>query len=258
MAETDELGRVRALVCEDEPLARRAMEEYLADVPWVEVVATAEDGKESLRLIHKHEPDLVFLDVRMPGLTGLEVLDALDHRPAIVFTTAFDEYAIDAFEHGAVDYLVKPFGRDRLIQTLDRVRVRLVGEARARRAAVGDEGGPTGSADGAPYPERIFARHGSAIVPVPVEEIRHLEAVDGGVELHTGGRALTLTSTLGEVESRLSPDDFVRVHRSHVVNLAHVKSIRRYDDRRLEILMDDGTEILASRAGSKALREMIG
>ncbi|MDX1647518.1 MAG: LytTR family DNA-binding domain-containing protein [Longimicrobiales bacterium] len=264
MAETDELGRVRVVVCEDEPLARDAMVAYLADVSWVEIVATAEDGREALRLIHKHEPDLVFLDVRMPGLSGLEVLEALRHRPAVVFTTAFDEYAIGAFEHGAVDYLVKPFGRDRLVQTLDRVRVRLVGEARARRAEVrarrarSDAKERAERADGGEgWVERIFARHGSAIVPVRVGEIRHLEAVDGGVELHTADRALHVASTLGEVESRLDPGDFVRVHRSHVINLAHVASIRRYDDRRLQIRLDDGTKILASRAGSKALREMI-
>lgn len=253
MAETDELGIVRAVVCEDEPLARRAMEEYLADVAWIDLVAMAHDGSASLRLIHKHEPDLVFLDVRMPGLSGLEVLDALEHRPAVVFTTAFDEYAIQAFEHGAVDYLVKPFGRDRLVQTLDRVRVRLVGEARARRTA------PTDAAQGAgaPYLERIFARDRSSIVPVPVAEIRRLEAVGGGVEIHAGDRTLSLDSTLGEVESRLDPTDFLRVHRAHVVNLSHVKSIRRYDGRRLRISLDDGTEIVASRSGSRALREMI-
>lgn len=256
MAETDEIDVVRAIVCEDEPLARRAIEEYLADVSWVEVIATAEDGGESLRLIHKHEPDLVFLDVRMPGLSGIEVLEALRHRPAIVFTTAFDEYAVDAFEHGAVDYLVKPFGRDRLIRTLDRVRVRLVGEARARRSSDA-LGGASTEPTALAYLERIFARHRGAIVPVAVDDVRHLEAVDGGVELHTAGRTLSLDSTLSEVESRLDPADFVRVHRSHVVNLAHVKGIRRYDDRRLEVTLEGGAAIVASRAGSQALRRVI-
>lgn len=254
MAETDEIGVVRAVVCEDEPLARRAIQDYLEDVAWVQIVATAGDGKESLRLIHKHEPDLVFLDVRMPGLSGVEVLEALQHRPAVVFTTAFDEYAVAAFEHGAVDYLVKPFGKERLIQTLDRVRVRLVGEARARRAR--DAGGRS-TGGGERHLERIFARHRGTIVPVPVREIRHLEAVAGGVELHAEGGTLTLASTLGEVESRLDPRDFVRVHRGHVVNLAHVRGIRRYDDRRLQVILDDGTTIVASRAGSRSLREMI-
>jgi DNA-binding LytR/AlgR family response regulator len=129
--------RVRAVICEDEPLAVRALRQYLKDVDWVEVVGEARNGRDALRLIHKEEPELVFLDVRMPGLTGLEVLEALTHHPAVAFTTAFDEYAVQAFEFGAVDYLVKPFGRDRLVETLDRVRVRLVGEGVVGRGRTG-------------------------------------------------------------------------------------------------------------------------
>lgn len=254
MTDVSDLRAVRAIVCEDEPLARQAMERYLRDVGWIDVVAMAGDGKESLRLINKHEPDLVFLDVRMPGMSGLEVLEALDHRPAVVFTTAFDEYAIQAFEHGAVDYLVKPFGRDRLVQTLDRVRVRLLGEAGSARPRGPEE---VASGQAQRYLERVFARHRKAIVPVPVADILHLEAVDGGSAVHTSGGTLSMDSPLSEVESRLDPADFVRVHRAHVVNLARVRAMRRYDDRRLQITLEDGTRIVASRAGSKALRAMI-
>ena len=246
-----DLSRVRVVVCEDEPLARRAIREYLRDVEWLEVVGTAEDGKQALRMIHKLEPDLVFLDVRMPGMDGVQVLEALDYRPAVVFTTAFDEYAISAFDLGAVDYLVKPFGRDRLIRTLDRVRVRLVGEARAR--VLDDEG----DRDAGPYAERIFARHKGAMIPVAVAEIRRVDAVDGGVSVVTKERVLDLDATLGEMEGRLDPRDFVRVHRAHLVNLSHVVSIRRYDERRLTLRLDDDSTIVASRRGSLALRELM-
>jgi two-component system LytT family response regulator len=246
----DDLGTVRALVCEDEPLAMRAMGEYLKDVAWIEVVGEARDGREALRLIHKFEPDLVFLDVRMPGMTGVEVLQAVEHRPAVVFTTAFDEYAISAFDLGAVDYLVKPFGRDRLVQTLDRVRIRLVGEA---RAAAGAESMPARG----PYAERIFARHRGAVIPVTVAEIRRVDAVDGGVSVVTERGAFELDVTLGEIASRFDPRDFVRVHRAHVVNLAHVVSIRRYDERRLQLRLDDDANIVASRRGSQQLRHLM-
>ena len=246
-----DLSRVRVVVCEDEPLARRAIREYLRDVEWLEVVGTAEDGKQALRMIHKLEPDLVFLDVRMPGMDGVQVLEALDYRPAVVFTTAFDEYAISAFDLGAVDYLVKPFGRDRLIRTLDRVRVRLVGEARAR--VLDDEG----DRDAGPYAERIFARHKGAMIPVAVAEIRRVDAVDGGVSVVTKARVLDLDATLGEMEGRLDPRDFVRIHRAHLVNLSHVVSIRRYDERRLTLRLDDDSTIVASRRGSLALRELM-
>lgn len=246
-----DLGTVRALICEDEPLGIRAIREYLSDVEWIEIVGEARDGREALRLIHKLDPDLVFLDVRMPGMTGVQVLEAVEHPPAVVFTTAYDEYAISAFELGAVDYLVKPFGRDRLVQTLDRVRVRLVGE---RRTAGGENEPPHGDR----YPERIFARRRGAMVPVTVAEIRRVDARDGGVALVTPNDTFDLDVTLGEVAERLNPADFVRVHRAHLVNLSHVVSIRRYDERRLVVRLDDDATVVASRSGSQALREMMG
>jgi two-component system LytT family response regulator len=245
------LGVVRALICEDEPLAVRAIREYLRGVDWIDIVGEARNGKEALRLIHKLEPDLVFMDVRMPGMTGVEVVQAVEHRPAVVFTTAFDEYAIPAFDLGAVDYLVKPFGRDRLLETLDRVRVRLVGQGRA----AGGEA-PPADASTRQFAVRFFARHKGVTVPVPVSEIRRIEAVAGGVALVTPAGSFELDGTLAEVEKRLDPRDFVRVHRAHLVNLAHVTSIRRYDDRRLSLRLDDGFTLVASRRGSQALREM--
>ncbi len=250
MSRDTELGVVRALVCEDEPLARRAIREYLADVAWIEIVGEAPDGKEAMRLIHKLEPDLVFLDVRMPGMSGLEVLDATTHRAAVVFTTAFDEYAVTAFELGAVDYLVKPFGRERLLDTLARVRVRLVGEGMAGRDRRAAESGPRRS--------RLFARRRGAIVPVPVADVVRIDATPSGAELVTEGGTLDLDGTLGEIEAYLDPTDFVRVHRSHIVNMAHVTSIRRYDERRLEVRLSNGSAIVASRQGSRELRGVMG
>ena len=245
------LGVIRALICEDEPLAVRAIREYLRGVDWIDIVGEARNGNEALRLIHKLEPDLVFMDVRMPGMTGVEVLQAVEHRPAVVFTTAFDEYAIPAFELGAVDYLVKPFGRDRLLETLDRVRVRLVGQGRA----AGVEASPADT-PARLFAARFFARHKGATVPVAVSEIRRIDAVSGGVALVTPAGIFELDDTLSEVEERLDPHDFVRVHRAHLVNLAHVASIRRYDERRLSLRLDDGYTLVASRRGSQALREM--
>ena len=151
MTGSDGFGIAKVLICEDEPLAVRALREYLKDVDWIEVVGDARNGSDAVRLIQKLEPDLVFLDVRMPGLTGLEVLERITHHTAIIFTTAFDEYALSAFEFGALDYLVKPFGRDRLMESLDRVRVRLVGEGLAGKT--GQEG-PSSY-----FASRLFVRH---------------------------------------------------------------------------------------------------
>jgi two-component system LytT family response regulator len=247
----DDLGTIRALVCEDEPLAVRAIREYLRDVGWIEVVGEARNGGDALRLIHKLEPDLVFMDVRMPGMSGVEVLEAVENRPAVVFTTAFDEYAIPAFDLGAVDYLVKPFGKDRLLETLGRVRVRLVGE---RRAAVG-AGREPGRGE-RPFARRLFARHKGATVPVAVADVVRVDAMAGGVHLVTAQGTFALEGSLGELQARLDPGDFVRVHRAHLVNLSHVVSIRRYDERRLSVRLDDGSTLVASRRGSQTLREM--
>ena len=255
MTDVSGVGTIRALVCEDEPLARKAIREYLKDVDWVEVVGEAGNGNEARRLIEKLEPNLVFMDVRMPGLTGVEVLEAVSHHPAVVFTTAYDEYAVTAFEMGAVDYLVKPFGRKRLLETLTRVRVRLIGEGLAGEARAG----PTDQRSGSPADcaTRLFARRRGGIVPVRVGDIVRVEASGSGVELVTAEGSFALDATMGEVESRLDSDDFVRVHRSHIVNLAHVVSIRRYDERRLTVRLVDGSTVVTSRQGAKALREIM-
>ncbi len=240
--------RVRAVLCEDEPLAVRALRTYLKAVEWVEVVGEARNGREALRLIHKLEPELVFLDVRMPGLTGLEVLEALTYQPAVVFTTAFDEYAVSAFQFGAVDYLVKPFGQERLVETLDRVRVRLVGEGVLGKAR------PERPAGSSHFPSRLFAQRRGSLVPVPTREIVRVDAASGGVTLVTAAGSFDLDASMAEMEERLDPQDFLRLHRGHIVNLAHVTGIRRYDERRFTVQMDDSSTLVTSRQGAKALR----
>ena len=250
MTSSDGFGTARVLICEDEPLAVRALREYLKDVDWIEVVGDARNGSDAVRLIQKLEPDLVFLDVRMPGLTGLEVLETITHHTAIIFTTAYDEYALSAFEFGALDYLVKPFGRDRLLESLDRVRVRLVGEGVAGKR--GREG------PGSYYASRLFARHRGGIVPVPVDQILRIDATSGGVSLVTSGATFSSDASLGEVQERLNPKEFIRIHRGHLVSLSHVTKIEKYDERRFLLRLDDGSRLVASRRGSQALRELMG
>jgi two-component system LytT family response regulator len=245
---------VRALIAEDEPLARRTLCEFAGELPWMQVVGEAADGAEAVRMIDALAPDLVFLDVQMPELSGLEVLRRIRHDPEVVFTTAHDGYALAAFELEALDYLLKPFGRERFRAAAERVRGRLAATAPAaprtgERAAALEGGGPL---------ERIFVRHRDRIVPVRVEEIARLEAADDYVTVHAGGQKYLVSLSLADLERRLDPARFRRVHRSHVVNLDHVVSLRPYDDaRRLVISLRDGSEVLASRAGSLELRDLI-
>jgi two-component system LytT family response regulator len=241
---------VRAAIVEDEPQARRTLRAYLDGVDWIEIAGEAGDGRAAVRLVDDLQPDLLFLDVRLPELSGLEVVERIRHRPALVFTTAHDRFAVAAFELGALDYLLKPFGRERFARMLERVRAHIDAPAapdaveRTRQAL-------------SPTPlRRLFARSGARIVPIPVESIRRVQAAGDYAEVHcTAGRFL-LQVSLGELLSRLDPERFRQVHRSHIVNLDHVREMKPYDERRLLIRIEGGDEILASRKASEDLRRL--
>lgn len=242
--------KVRALIAEDEPQARRTLRGYLEGVDWIEIAGEACDGAAAVRLVDDLEPDLLFLDVRLPELTGLQVVERIRHRPALVFTTAHDRFALAAFELGAVDYLLKPFGADRFARMLERARALMEVPAapdaveRTRMAL-------------SPTPlRRLFARTGSRIVPIPVESIRRIQAAGDYAEVHCGADRFLLHLSLADLVSRLDPERFRQVHRSHIVNLDHVLQIEPYDERRLLIKVAGGGEILASRKASEELRRL--
>jgi two-component system, LytTR family, response regulator len=242
---------VSALVVEDEEPARRTLREYLKDVEWIEVAGEARHGREAVRLIDRLEPGLVFLDVQLPELSGLEVLKRIRHAPEIVFTTAYDRYALAAFELGALDYLVKPFGRERLARALERVRTRLA----APGAGPGAMERARTALDARPL-RRLFARSGDRIVPVPVDGITRVQAQGDYAEVHAPGGPYLLQVTLTELSARLDPERFLQVHRAHIVNLDAVRVMRPFDERRLLLVMGDGAEVVASRSASERLRAL--
>jgi two-component system, LytTR family, response regulator len=241
--------RVRALIAEDEPAARDNLREYLEDAPWIDVVAEAADGRSALALADEHKPELLFLDVRLPELSGLEVARQIQHPAEIVFTTAYDRYAVAAFEIGALDYLVKPFGRERLAAATERVRARLpqpgvTAPDRVRSSLVPG-----------PLP-RLFARQGDRIVPIPVGGIRRIQAQGDYAEVHAAEGVFLLRVSLAELAARLDPSQFRQVHRSHIVNMDAVEHLRPFDDRRLAVTLKDGSVVVASRAASESLRRL--
>jgi two-component system LytT family response regulator len=239
--------RTRALVAEDEAPARESLVAWLAEEPEIEVVGVAGDGRSALQLADEKRPDLLFLDVRLPELSGLEVARRLRHPAEIVFTTAYDRFAVAAFEIGALDYLVKPFGRERLSAAIARVRRR-----RGEPEVPADERARTSLAPG-PL-DRLFARSGDRIVPIAVEGVRRIQARGDYAEVHAAEGEFLVHVTLAELAARLDPARFRQVHRSHIVNLDAVKELRPHDDRRLAIILRDGTTIVASRAASEELR----
>jgi len=243
--------RVRALIVEDEPLARQQLDGLIGEVPWMYCVGEAASGAAAVRMIDELEPDLVFLDMQLPEVSGLEVLERITHTPGVIFTTAFDQYAVSAFELGALDYLLKPFGRERFGAALERARRALdvpSGES------VRDRANSTLNADGPVA--RVFVRDRGRILPIPVQEIERLEAEDDYVAIHARGRRYLVYVALGDLERRLDPGRFLRVHRSHVVNLDHVSALVPYDATRLQVEMRDGTKIMASRTRSRELRHL--
>jgi two-component system LytT family response regulator len=250
------MSRIRTLIVEDEPLARRTLREILADVPWLECIGEAENGARAVEMIDGLTPDLVLLDIEMPELSGIQVLDRISHEPAVIFTTAFDRYAVSAFELEALDYLLKPFGRERCLAALERARRALPSQGSAsdstpslveRARHVMNESGPL---------TRLFVRDRDRIVPVPAADIERLEAADDYVEVHTRARSYLVYLTLNDFERRLDPERFIRVHRAHIVNLDFVKQLVPFDGSRMQVEMRDGTKILASRTRSKELRQL--
>jgi len=235
---------LRTVVAEDEPLARQRLRRFVERDPRLVLVGEAESGTEAVELIDRLAPDVVFLDVQMPECTGLEVLERAAHRPAPVFTTAYPEYALRAFEVEAYDYLVKPFGWTRFQAAVDRV---------ARRLAATPAAAPAP----APYLERLFVRRRGEMVPVSMRDVHRIEGAGDYVTLCTDAGQVLADISLNELERRLDPACFRRVHRAHIVNLDHVSAIRPYDERRLAVRFADGAEVVASRAGSQSLREMV-
>lgn len=246
---------VRAVLVEDEPHARQSLREYSAEVEWLTLVGEAGDGAEAVRLIDRLKPDLVFLDVCLPELSGLEVIRRIRHSPEIVFTTAYDQFALAAFEVGALDYLLKPFGRQRFQTTLQRVR-RHLAENVIPAAEIPASIERARAAFGSPL-SLLFARTRDGIVPIDVRTIRHIQASGDYVEVHCESGRHLLHMSLGELASRLDPELFLQVHRSHVVNLQAVELLRPFDARRFLIKLRDGTEILASRSASELLRRLV-
>jgi len=252
---------IRAAVVDDEPMARRSIRILLEADPEIEVVGESGSGPEAVQLLHAVPVDLVFLDVQMPGMSGFEVLRALDpgDMPVIVFVTAHDEYAIQAFDAAAVDYLLKPFDNGRFAAALDRAKQRLrqAGDSRVLRSITELLGGsdspvpeddPGQISDRGRHLERLMVREDGRLLVLRTELIDWLEAADYYVRVHVGPRVHLVRETLSSLESRLDPRVFVRIHRSTMVNLDRVRELQPYFQGAYVVILVDGTRLRLSRA----------
>ncbi len=237
---------LRALVVDDEPLARLRLRDLIAEVPWLACVGEAADAPGAAAAIRRWDPDLLFLDVQLPGTLGTDLAARLGPRPAVVFTTAYDRYAVTAFELHALDYLLKPFGRARFRVAAERARDTLEGRGREVR-----------DRDGSSELERLFVRDRGRILLVPVQAIERIESQDDYVEVHCEGRAHLVHMTLAALEQRLDPKRFVRVHRSHLVNLEFVRALTPRPGGLTDVTLASGQVVPGSRTRSRALRRLV-
>jgi two-component system LytT family response regulator len=247
------MNALRIVIVDDEPLARAVVREYAAADPDVEIIAECGNGFDAVKAVAEHKPDLVLLDVQMPKLDGFEVLELLGRDQAIVFITAYDQYALRAFEVHAVDYLLKPFSAERFQEAMARARERQRAKAEPPDvdAIVRDARPRSGPA------ERILIRDGANVHVLPVDAIDYVEAQDDYVCFKAGGRQYLKDQTMGALETQLDPARFVRIHRSYFLNIERIARVELYaKDSRVAILRD-GTRLPVSRAGYTRLARLL-
>lgn len=233
-------GDLTVLIADDEPLARQLLREYLQSHPDTAVIAECEDGKTAVRDITRLAPDLVLLDIDMPGLTGLEVLELTGRRHGVIFTTAFDEHALRAFDLHAVDYLLKPFSQARFDQALTRARA---------LAGHGEPGLDALVAAGDRPLERVLIRDREQTHVVDVAAIDYIEAQDDYIAIYAGGHCYLKNQRLSDIEARLDPQDFVRVHRSYLINLHRLRALEKHGRDGHAARLASGARVPVSRAG---------
>jgi len=243
---------LRALIVDDEELARQLLREYAEDAGEVEIVAECGNGFDAVKAIGELKPDLVFLDVQMPKLDGFEVLELVDPPPAVIFVTAYDQYAMRAFEENAVDYLLKPFHLDRFKKALERARARL-GQPMPPAAQLTAAARPPGQ-----KLERVVVKDGSKVQIIPVDKLDYVKAQDDYIDLCSDNKHYLKQQTISNIEKQLDPVRFARIHRSYIVNMERILRIEPYTKDSRVVVLRDGTQIPVSRSGLGRLKAVLG
>lgn len=250
--------RIRAIIVDDEPLAREGVRLHLEADPDVEIIGEAGTGEEAVELIETMRPDLLFLDVQMPGMDGFGVLDAVGpaHMPVTIFTTAYDQFALRAFDAHAIDYILKPYDAQRFSSAIERARMHLNGRRKVhvdeRLDSLLDELRARNQ-----YLERLVVRSGGRILILRVADIDWVEAASNYVRLHAGGREYLLRETMTALESKLDPVEFVRIHRSTIVRVDKIRELEPLFQGDYVVILDDSTRLTSSRGYREKLQELL-
>jgi two-component system LytT family response regulator len=237
---------IKTLIIDDEPLSASIVQEYLTAFPQFELLEICHDGFQGMKAIQKHTPDLIFLDVQMPKITGFEMLELLDEPPAVIFTTAFDQYALKAFDSMAIDYLLKPFSQDRFNQAIERF---LNQSAGAEHDAINQL---------AEKSNRLVVRVKNEIKIISIKDVSFFEAEDDYIAIHSKDGKFLKKMTMKSLEEALDPSKFARVHRSFMVNLNEVTQIEPYERENFLVKLRNGKQVPVSKSGYSRLRQVLG
>ncbi len=246
--------KISVVIIDDESLGRQIVRKYLDSHSEIEIAAECSNGFEGVKKINELNPDIVFLDIQMPKLTGFEMLELLDNPPVIIFTTAYDQYAIKAFEVNAADYLLKPFSSERFEEALEKAELLL------KNKSLGNEvikGLITHTRETIEYLERVVIKDGARIYVIPVDTISYIEAKDDYVMIHSSEGSHLKQKTMKYFEEHLPPDDFLRIHRSYIASVPRIKKIELVEKESYRLILDDGTRLPVSRSGYDKLRNIL-
>jgi two-component system LytT family response regulator len=242
----------KVIIIDDEPLARSIVKEYLQKHPQLELVQECNDGLEGLKAIQQHNPDLIFLDIQMPKINGFEMLELIENPPSVIFTTAFDEYAIKAFEAHAIDYLLKPFDQKRFDKAIEKwMSQKNVASEKTQELLETASQSPAQS-------QRIVVKNGSKIKIIPVQDVFYLEAADDYVKIHTKEGYFLKNKTMNHFEQVLDAQHFVRSHRSYIINIQQITRIDPYEKDNHVAILRSGAQVPVSRNGYVKLRQVLG
>ncbi len=243
----------KVIIIDDEPLARSIVKEYLQKHPQLELMQECGDGFEGLKAIQQHQPDLIFLDIQMPKITGFEMLELIEQPPSVIFTTAFDEYAIKAFEAHAIDYLLKPFDQDRFDKAITKWKEQKPNSTEKSTQDLLETASLSPSQS-----QRIVVKNGSKIKIIPAHDVLYLEAADDYVKIHTPEGYFLKNKTMTHFEQSLDGEQFVRTHRSYIVNVQQITRIDPYEKDSHVAILRSGAKVPVSRSGYGKLKEVLG
>jgi two-component system LytT family response regulator len=247
--------KITAVVVDDEELARKVILRYLDKHPEIKVVEECENGFSALKAINQLKPDIVFLDIQMPKLSGFEMLEVLDWKPLVIFSTAFDEFAIKAFDHSAVDYLLKPYSLKRFSEAVNKAMDKI----RRGASSQNEINDLQNKLEASPEPlRRVVIKSGPNVIVLPVDEIIYMEASDDYVEIHTARDRYLKQKTMNYFEQHLDPAMFIRVHRTFIVSIQQISKLEPYSKDSFVLLLKNGKEISVSKSGYKNLKERLG